>query len=83
MQNYLFILLIPDASGEFNKKYNLKRFSHLPDESNSWTKPYWYRTTFYVPSADQGSHFQLIFKGINNRATVWPNGHGNPDQLRY
>jgi len=67
-------MLIPDASDEFNKKYNLERFSHLPGEPNPWTKPYWYRTTFHVPLADQGRHFQLIFKGINYRAAVWLNG---------
>ncbi len=67
-------MLIPDASDEFNKKYNLEQFSHLPDDPNPWKKPYWYRTSFKVPAADNGRHFQLIFKGINYRAAVWVNG---------
>lgn len=67
-------MLIPDASDEFNKKYNLERFSFLPDEPNPWKKPYWYRTTFMVPGSDKGRCFQLIFKGINYRAGVWLNG---------
>ena len=37
-------MLIPDASDEFNKKYNLEQFSHLPNDPNPWKKPYWYRT---------------------------------------
>jgi beta-galactosidase/beta-glucuronidase len=67
-------MLIPDASDEFNKQYKLEKFSHLPNDPNPWKKPYWYRTTFNVPSVDQGRHFQLIFKGINYRAAVWVNG---------
>ena len=67
-------MLIPDASDEFNKKYNLEQYSHLPNDPNPWKKPYWYRTTFEVPAADRGRCFQLIFKGINYRAGVWLNG---------
>jgi len=67
-------MLIPDASDEFNKTYNLEQYSHLPNLPNPWKKPYWYRTTFKVPDADKGRHFQLIFKGINYRAAVWING---------
>ena len=67
-------MLIPDASDEFNKKYNLEQYSHLPNNPNPWKKPYWYRTTFKVPVNDQGRCFQLIFKGINYRAAVWLNG---------
>jgi hypothetical protein len=67
-------MLIPDASDEFNKKYNLEQFSHLPNNPNPWKKPYWYRTTFNVPISDQSRCFQLIFKGINYRAAVWLNG---------
>ena len=67
-------MLIPDASDEFNKKYNLEQFSFLPDNPNPWKRPYWYRTTFSVPAIDNGRYFQLIFKGINYRADVWLNG---------
>lgn len=68
-------MLIPDASDEFNKTYNLEQYSHLPGLPNPWKKPYWYRTEFTVPAADRGRHFELIFKGINYRAGVWLNGH--------
>jgi beta-galactosidase/beta-glucuronidase len=67
-------MLIPDASEQFNKEYNLEQYSHLPNDPNPWKKPYWYRTTFKVPAADKGKFFQLIFKGINYRAAVWVNG---------
>jgi beta-galactosidase/beta-glucuronidase len=67
-------MLIPDACDEFNKQYKLEQYSHLPNEPNPWKKPYWYRTLFNIPSADNGKHFQLIFKGINYRAAVWVNG---------
>lgn len=65
---------IPDANDEFNQKYNLEQYSFLPNESNPWKKPYWYRTTFTVPASDNGKHFELIFKGINYRAAVYVNG---------
>jgi beta-galactosidase/beta-glucuronidase len=67
-------MLIPDASDQFNKEYNLEQYSYLPNDPNPWKKPYWYRTTFKVPASDKGRHFQLIFKGINYRAAVWVNG---------
>lgn len=75
-------MLIPDASDEFNKKYNLEQFSHLPNDPNPWKKPYWYRTTFFVPEGDKGRNFQLIFKGINYRAAVWLNGHEIADSTQ-
>ncbi len=75
-------MLIPDASDEFNKKYDLERFSHLPNNPNPWKKSYWYRTVFNVPTADNGRHFQLIFKGINYRAAVWVNGQQIADSTK-
>jgi hypothetical protein len=67
-------MLIPDASDEFNKKYDLEKYSQLPGQSNPWKNPYWYITYFDVPTEDSGRHFDLIFKGINYRAAVWLNG---------
>ena len=67
-------MLIPDASDQFNKDYNLEQYSFLPNNPNPWKKPYWYRTTFNVPASDKNRIFQLIFKGINYRASVWVNG---------
>ena len=75
-------MLIPDASDEFNKKYNLEQYSHLPNNPNPWNKPYWYRTVFKVPASDNGRHFQLIFKGINYRAAVWVNGQQIADSTQ-
>jgi hypothetical protein len=75
-------MLIPDASDEFNKKYDLEKFSFLPGEPNPWKKPFWYRTRFSVPASDQGKCFQLIFKGINYRAGVWINGSQVSDSSR-
>jgi len=75
-------MLIPDASDEFNKTYNLEQYSHLPNVPNPWKKPYWYRTSFKVPVADKGRHFQLIFKGINYRAAVWLNGQSIADSTQ-
>ena len=75
-------MLIPDASDEFNKKYDLEKFSHLPNNPNPWKDPYWYRTVFSVPASDNGRHFQLIFKGINYRAAVWVNGKQITDSTK-
>ncbi|HXB93844.1 MAG TPA: glycoside hydrolase family 2 TIM barrel-domain containing protein [Puia sp.] len=66
-------MLIPDASDTFNRTWHLEQYSYLPGQPNPWKKPYWYRTTFPVPAADKGRHFQLVFKGINYRAEVWLN----------
>src|ERR1700743_3220261 len=67
-------MLIPDASDNLNKEYILGQHRFIPNVSNPWKKPYWYRTTFKVAAADKGRIFQLIFKGINYRAAVWVNG---------
>ena len=75
-------MLIPDADDSFNKAWHLEQYSHMPGEPNPWKKPYWYRTTFSVPAADKGRHFQLIFKGINYRAEVWLNGRMLADSAR-
>ncbi len=80
--NGLNNMLIPDASDEFNKRYDLGKYSFLPGEPNPWKKPYWYRTSFDVPSSDNGKCFQLIFKGINYRAGVWVNGMQVADSAR-
>jgi len=75
-------MLIPDASDQFNKEYNLEQYSFLPNVPNPWKRPYWYRTTFKVPAADKGRRFQLIFKGINYRAAVWVNGKQIADSTK-
>ncbi|HTN36704.1 MAG TPA: hypothetical protein VL053_06490, partial [Arachidicoccus sp.] len=68
-------MLIPDANDSFNVAYGLQKFSYLPNVTNPWKDPYWYRTTFKIDKASKGQNFQLIFNGINYRAEVWINGH--------
>jgi hypothetical protein len=75
-------MLIPDASDTFNQRYHLEQYSYLPGQPNPWKKPYWYRTTFAVPAADRGRHFELVFKGINYRAEVWLNGQRIADSAK-
>ena len=75
-------MLIPDASDTFNHAWHLEQYSHLPNVPNPWKKPYWYRTTFVVPEADKGKHFELVFKGINYRAEVWLNGRRIADSAQ-
>jgi beta-galactosidase/beta-glucuronidase len=74
-------MFIPDASDEFNKTYDLERYSHLPNDPNPWKKPYWYRTRFFLP-AGEGKFHHLAFKGINYRAEVWLNGNLVADSTR-
>jgi exo-1,4-beta-D-glucosaminidase len=57
-----------------NAKFDLKKFSHLPNLQNPWIKPYWFRTEFQVPSDYKGKTIHLNFDGINYRADVWLNG---------
>jgi beta-galactosidase/beta-glucuronidase len=65
---------IPDASDEFNRSYDLAKFSHLPDGRNPWADPYWYWTQFRLPEAYTGRVIWLNIEGINYRADVWLNG---------
>jgi Exo-beta-D-glucosaminidase Ig-fold domain/Glycosyl hydrolases family 2 len=65
---------VPDSSDEFNRKYDLAKFSHLPDKRNPWRDPYWYRTEFTLPAIEPGRHLWLNFNCINYRADVWFNG---------
>jgi len=66
-------MYIPDASDEFNKQYDLEKFSHIPGVGNPWKKPYWFRSKFDVP-ASANKNYHLVVKGINYRAEVWLNG---------
>lgn len=65
---------IPDASDDVNKKYDLAKYSHLPEERNPWSKPYWFRTEFVVPESYKGKTVALNFNGLNYRADIWVNG---------
>lgn len=44
------------------------------DPQSPYAVPWWYRTTFRVPSAMRGKRITLNFDGINYRANVWLNG---------
>jgi exo-1,4-beta-D-glucosaminidase len=66
-------MLIPDASDAMNRRYDLGHYSHLPDKSNPWARPYWFRTTFADPAAP-GQTVWLHLDGVNYRADVWVNG---------
>jgi exo-1,4-beta-D-glucosaminidase len=51
-------------------------FVHTAMEPTSpYYVPWWYRTTFTVPTTMRGRHITLNFDGINYRANVWLNGH--------
>ena len=66
---------IPDSSDEFNTKYDLTKFSHLPDKRNPWRDPWWFRREFTLPGLSGCRHVWLHFDSINYRADVWLNGN--------
>jgi hypothetical protein len=66
---------IPDASDEFNKTYDLGKYSYLPDKRNPWKDPYWFWTQFNIPDHFEGKVIWLNLEGINYRAEVWLNGN--------
>lgn len=66
---------IPDASDEFNERYDLGKHTHLPHGRNPWTDPYWFWTRFRLSEDNEANNIWLNFEGINYRAEVWLNGH--------
>ena len=70
----LNMMKIPDANDAENTRYDLLKYSHLPDHSNPFDRPYWFRTTFTLPASYQGQVVWLHLDGINYRADVWLNG---------
>ena len=66
---------IPDVSDEFNKKYDLAKYSYIDGKTNPWKDPYWFRKEFDLSADYQGKKLWLNFDGINYRADVWLNGH--------
>jgi beta-galactosidase/beta-glucuronidase len=65
---------IPDASDDFNRDYDLAKFSHLSDRRNPWADPYWFWTQFCLPERYIGRVIWLNIEGINYRADIWLNG---------
>jgi hypothetical protein len=68
------MMKIPDVNEKENTRYNLMQYSHLPDHSNPFDRPYWFRTSFTLPASYQGRVVWLHLDGINYRADVWLNG---------
>jgi hypothetical protein len=66
---------IPDASDEFNRTYDLLKYSHLPDKQNPWKDPYWFLTRFELPEDFEGKLLWLHLESINYRAEIWLNGN--------
>jgi hypothetical protein len=66
---------IPDVSDDFNKKYDLAKYSYIDGGANPWKDPYWFRKEFMIPDSYTGKQLWLNFDGINYRADVWLNGH--------
>lgn len=66
-------MLIPDLSDEFNEKFDLLQYSHIPGE-NPWQAPYWYQNSFELPADYKGKMIWLTIGEINYRAKVWLNG---------
>jgi len=73
---------IPDASYQFNERYDLNQYSHLPNKHNPWAKPYWLRREFAVPADYTGKIIWLNLDGINYRADVWVNGQRVTDAYK-
>ena len=63
----------PDGSDYHNRRDRLGRFSHPPDKSSPWARPYRF---VRVSSADPyaGKMVWPDLDGINDRADVWSNG---------
>jgi exo-1,4-beta-D-glucosaminidase len=58
-------------------------FVHAPMDSTSpYNVPWWYRTSFRVPSTMRGRRITLNFDGINYRANVWLNGRRLADSTQ-
>lgn len=66
-------MFIPDMSDEYNKDYNLLKYSHIKND-NPWKKPYWYRNEFNLSKDFEGKHIWLNLGEINYKAQVWLNG---------
>lgn len=61
---------IPDASYEFNERYDLNRYSHMPGGTNPWAKPYWFRKEFDVPADYSGKTIWVV----KLMTTIQPDG---------
>jgi hypothetical protein len=64
---------IPDSNDEYNKDYDLLKYSHLKG-LNPWKKPYWFRNEFVVSKTANGKNWWLTFSEINYKAQIWLNG---------
>ena len=53
----------------------LTREDYQHTDRRQFDVSWWYRTTFTIPSQQQGQHTLLQFDGISYRANIWLNGH--------
>jgi hypothetical protein len=67
-------MLIPDLNDDYNKEYNLLKYSHIKN-TNPWKNPYWFRKEFKLTDNFNGQHLWLNFGEINYKAQIWLNGH--------
>jgi hypothetical protein len=64
---------IPDSNNEYNKDYDLLKYSHIKGV-NPWRNAYWFRNEFAVPKSFDGKNLWLTFSEINYKAQIWLNG---------
>jgi hypothetical protein len=63
---------IPDSNDEYNKDYDLQKFSHIKGV-NPWKNHYWFRNEFMMAKNNIGKKIWLNFSEINYKAQVWLN----------
>lgn len=56
--------------------------NHPMPPDSPYRVPWWYRTEFQIPTADQGKQVWLDFEGINYRANIWLNGRQIADSQK-
>lgn len=66
-------MLIPDAHDDYNKEYDLMKYSHIPGQ-NPWDKPWWFINEFSAINFPKGKRVWINFGEINYRAQLWFNG---------
>lgn len=61
------------ADGLIKNPFQGRNLDNIPD--SLFEKPWWYRTTFFLPAMpDKNTRVSIKFLGINYRADIWLNG---------
>ena len=63
---------LTSENGLFADAFTGKNYKEIDKEQ--FNEPWWYRTTFEIPSLKEGQRVELAFDGISYRADVWLNG---------